>query len=121
MFTDMSATLERPPSANEGIKTRSNFLRGTIADGLSRLETGDMAADDQQLVKFHGMYVQDDRDLRAERGKQKMEKAFMFMVRLRVPAGVLTPAQWLAAEGIVSISLNPDSVVETWTLLAKGS
>jgi len=96
----MSATLERPPSANEGIKTRSNFLRGTIADGLSRLETGDMAADDQQLVKFHGMYVQDDRDLRAERGKQKMEKAFIFMVRLRVPAGILTPTQWLAAENV---------------------
>lgn len=93
----MSSVLERPPSANEGIKIRSNYLRGTLADGLTRIETGAIADDDQQVVKFHGMYLQDDRDLRAERGKQRMEKAFSFMARLRVPAGILTPAQWLAA------------------------
>ena len=44
--------------------------------------------------------MQDDRDLRAERGRKKMEKAFIFMARLRVPGGVLTPQQWLAAERI---------------------
>ena len=92
--------LERPPSANEGIKSRSNFLRGTLADGLTRVETGAIADDDQQLIKFHGMYLQDDRDLRAERGKQRMEKAFSFMARMRVPAGILSPAQWLAAEKV---------------------
>ena len=57
-----------------------------------------LADDDTQLTKFHGFYQQDDRDLRAERGKQRMEKAFSFMVRMRVPAGILTPAQWLAVE-----------------------
>ncbi len=92
--------LERPLSANEGIKSRSNYLRGTLADGLTRVETGAIADDDQQLVKFHGMYLQDDRDLRAERGKQRMEKAFSFMARMRVPAGILSPAQWLAAEKV---------------------
>jgi sulfite reductase (NADPH) hemoprotein beta-component len=92
--------LDRPLSANEGIKARSDFLRGTLADGLTRIETGAIADDDQQLIKFHGMYLQDDRDLRAERGKQRMEKAFQFMARLRVPAGILTPAQWLAAEKV---------------------
>ncbi len=92
--------LERPPSANEGIKIRSNYLRGTLAEGLDRIETGGIADDDQQVVKFHGMYLQDDRDLRAERGKQRMEKAFSFMARLRVPAGILSPAQWLAAEKV---------------------
>src|SRR5579872_346167 len=88
----------RPPSANERIKSDSRFLRGTIADGLTHAETGSLADDDQQLTKFHGIYLQDDRDLRPERGRQKMEKAFIFMARLRVPGGVLTPKQWLAAE-----------------------
>ena len=90
----------RPPSPNERIKSDSRFLRGTIADGLTRVETGSLADDDQQLTKFHGIYVQDDRDLRPERGRQKMEKAFIFMARLRVPGGVLTPQQWLAAERV---------------------
>ena len=92
--------VHRPPSANEAIKANSRLLRGTIADGLTRVETGSLSDDDQQLTKFHGIYVQDDRDLRAERGRQKMEKAFIFMARLRVPGGVLTPRQWLAAERI---------------------
>ncbi|HEY6432323.1 MAG TPA: NADPH-dependent assimilatory sulfite reductase hemoprotein subunit [Acetobacteraceae bacterium] len=91
---------QRPPSANEGIKANSRFLRGTISEGLTRVETGALAENDQQLTKFHGIYLQDDRDLRAERGRKKMEKAFIFMARLRVPGGVLTPAQWLAAETI---------------------
>src|SRR5579872_1654003 len=89
-----------PPSANEAIKANSRYLRGTIADGLTRVETGSLSDDDQQLTKFHGIYVQDDRDLRAERGRKKMEKAFIFMARLRVPGGVLTPKQWLAAERV---------------------
>jgi sulfite reductase (NADPH) hemoprotein beta-component len=91
----------RPLSANEGIKANSQFLRGTIADGLTRVETGSLSDNDQQLTKFHGIYLQDDRDLRAERGRKKLEKAFIFMARLRVPGGVLTPRQWLAAERIV--------------------
>jgi sulfite reductase (NADPH) hemoprotein beta-component len=90
----------RPPSPNEAIKANSRLLRGTIAEGLARAETGALSDDDQQLTKFHGIYLQDDRDLRAERGRKKMEKAFIFMARLRVPGGVLTPAQWLAAEKV---------------------
>jgi sulfite reductase (NADPH) hemoprotein beta-component len=89
-----------PPSPNESIKANSRYLRGTIADGLTRVETGSLSDDDQQLTKFHGIYVQDDRDLRAERGRKKMEKAFIFMARLRVPGGSLTPVQFLAAETI---------------------
>ena len=94
------STDQRPLSPNEAIKGNSRFLRGTIAEGLTRVETGSLSDDDQQLTKFHGIYVQDDRDLRAERGRKKMEKAFIFMARLRVPGGVLTPQQWLAAERI---------------------
>ena len=84
--------------ANERIKADSRLLRGTIAEGLTHVETGAIADDDTQLTKFHGIYQQDDRDLRAERGKQRMEKAFIFMARMRVPGGILTPAQWLAVE-----------------------
>jgi sulfite reductase (NADPH) hemoprotein beta-component len=90
--------IDRPLSPNERIKADSNLLRGTIAEGLGRVETGALADDDTQLTKFHGFYQQDDRDLRAERGKQRMEKAFSFMVRMRVPAGILTPSQWLKVE-----------------------
>jgi len=90
--------IDRPLSANERIKENSRFLRGTIADGLSRVDTGALADDDTQLTKFHGFYMQDDRDLRAERGRQRMEKAFSYMVRMRVPAGVVSPQQWLGIE-----------------------
>lgn len=92
--------IDRPLSANERIKENSRFLRGTISESLGRSETGAISDDDTQLTKFHGIYQQDDRDLRAERGKQRMEKAFSFMARMRVPGGILTPAQWLAAETV---------------------
>ena len=82
-------------SRNEHIKDASDYLRGTLAEGLTDEITGAIVEDDQQLVKFHGMYLQDDRDLRAERGKKKMEKAFAFMIRLRIPGGVCTPGQFL--------------------------
>ncbi len=98
--------IERPLSANERIKSASNLLRGTIAEGLTHAETGALADDDTQLTKFHGFYQQDDRDLRAERGKQRMEKAFSFMVRMRVPAGIVTPKQWLGIEKLARERAN---------------
>jgi sulfite reductase (NADPH) hemoprotein beta-component len=97
---------ERPLSANERIKAESRLLRGTIAEGLTQVETGALADDDTQLTKFHGFYQQDDRDLRAERGKQRMEKAFSFMVRMRIPAGIVTPTQWLAIEKLARERAN---------------
>jgi sulfite reductase (NADPH) hemoprotein beta-component len=87
-------------SRNEYIKEASRYLRGTLAEGLREEITGSIVEDDQQLVKFHGMYMQDDRDLRAERTRKKMEKAFSFMIRVRMPGGVVTPAQWLALDMI---------------------
>src|ERR687892_159964 len=94
--------MNAPPSKNEQIKEASRFLRGGIADGLSRVETGAIAEDDAQLTKFHGTYLQDDRDLRPERRKKKLEQAYMFMIRVRVPGGVCTPAQWLAMDRIAT-------------------
>ena len=85
---------------NEIIKENSRYLRGTIADGLSHVETGAIAEDDTQLLKFHGSYMQDDRDHRGERAKKKLEKAYSFMIRLRIPGGVVTPKQWLQLDDI---------------------
>src|SRR5712671_5155874 len=87
-------------SRNERIKEASDYLRGTLEQGLREEITGGIIEDDQQLVKFHGMYLQDDRDLRAERTRKKMEKAFAFMLRVRISGGVLTPAQWLALDRV---------------------
>ena len=87
-------------SRNEHIKEASRYLRGTLAEGLREEITGGIIEDDAQLVKFHGMYLQDDRDLRAERTRKKMEKAFGFMIRVRIPGGVLTPEQWLALDQV---------------------
>jgi sulfite reductase (NADPH) hemoprotein beta-component len=83
-------------SRNERIKEASRYLRGALAEGLAQEITGAIGEEDQQLVKFHGMYLQDDRDLRAERRRKKMEAAFGFMIRVRIPGGVLTPSQYLA-------------------------
>jgi sulfite reductase (NADPH) hemoprotein beta-component len=93
-------TDKKPLSRNEGIKAASRGLRGGIAEGLTEVITGQLDEDDTQLTKFHGIYQQDDRDIRAERGRKKMEKAFSFMARVRVPGGQMTPAQWLALDDI---------------------
>ena len=89
-------------SRNERIKEASEYLRGTLAEGLREEITGAIIEEDQQLVKFHGMYLQDDRDLRPERGKKKMEKAFAFMLRLRIPGGVCTTGQFLHVHHIAT-------------------
>ena len=93
-------------SRNEAIKADSDFLRGTIAEGLADRISGAIAEDDTQLTKFHGIYQQDDRDLRPERAKKKMEKAFIFMARLRVPGGALTPRQWIAMHDMAAARGN---------------
>ena len=93
---------EPPPITNEDIKIESNFLRGTIAEGLEDPSTGAIAASDQQLTKFHGTYMQDDRDLRDERKAQGLEPAYAFMIRCRLNGGVATPAQWLQMDAISS-------------------
>lgn len=83
---------------NERLKTESNFLRGTIAKDLQDKTTGGMTGDNFQLIRFHGMYQQDDRDIRAERAKQKLEPLHTLMLRARLPGGIITPKQWLGVE-----------------------
>ena len=89
---------EKKLSANEKIKVESDFLRGTIIDSLADSSTGSIPASDAQLTKFHGTYLQDDRDKRASLLREKKEKAFSFMIRIRVPGGVCTPKQWLGID-----------------------
>jgi sulfite reductase (NADPH) hemoprotein beta-component len=91
---------EPPPITNEDIKAASNYLRGTIEEGLQDTTTGAISAPDQQLTKFHGTYMQDDRDLRDERKAQGLEPAYSFMIRCRLPGGVATPKQWLQMDEI---------------------
>ncbi len=88
---------------NESLKTDSKYLRGTIAEGLSDQTHGDISAGDQQLTKFHGIYQQDDRDVRNERRKQKLDKAYSFMIRVRVPGGVCSPEQWLKMDELADL------------------
>ncbi|MBN2164352.1 MAG: assimilatory sulfite reductase (NADPH) hemoprotein subunit [Pontiellaceae bacterium] len=84
----------------EHIKARSRHLRGTIEEGLRDQTTGALPADDTQLTKFHGFYQQDERDLREERRHQKLEPLYSFMLRARVPGGVITAQQWKAIDAI---------------------
>ncbi len=90
-------------SSMEHLKARSRYLRGDLAEDMADPHTGGVSEDSAQLLKFHGMYLQDDRDLRPERTKKKLEKAFGFMIRLRLPGGVVTPRQWLALDEIARI------------------
>ncbi|KAJ6102370.1 Sulfite reductase subunit beta [Penicillium sp. IBT 16267x] len=93
---------EPAPLTNEDMKVQSNYLRGTIAEGLLDQTTGAISASDQQLTKFHGTYMQDDRDVREERKAQGLEPAYSFMIRCRLPGGVATPKQWLQMDAISS-------------------
>src|SRR5258708_926972 len=87
-------------SGVERIKQKSDGLRGSLAEGLRDELTGAVSEDDQSLVKFHGMYQQDDRDRREERAEKKLERLYSFMIRLRVPGGFFTPEQWIATHHV---------------------
>lgn len=87
-------------SAIEHIKVKSRGLRGTLKESLMDEITGTIREDDRALIKFHGMYVQDDRDLREERAAKKLDKLHSFMIRLRIPGGKITPEQWIAIHHI---------------------
>ncbi len=91
---DISQPLDKL-DADERLKAESDQLRGTIPHSLIDRITGAVAGSDAKLLKFHGIYQQDDRDLREERRHQKLEPAYQFMIRVRMPGGVCTPSQWL--------------------------
>ena len=77
-------------------------MRGTILEGLADVSTGSIAADDQQLTKFHGLYQQDDRDVRSARRKHKLDKAYSFLARICLPGGICTPEQWIVMDELAN-------------------
>lgn len=87
-------------SSTERIKMASDNLRGTFAESLANEITGSINEDDIALVRFHGMYIQDDRDRRDERAEKKLERLYSFMIRLRLTGGVLSPEQYIALHNI---------------------
>ena len=87
-------------SVVEKIKKESNSLRGTLRESLLDEHTGAIRESDQALIKFHGMYMQDDRDRREERASKKLERLYSFMIRLRLPGGFITPDKWIALNEI---------------------
>lgn len=100
----MSDTTKLSPV--EGIKENSNYLRGTIKEGLIDELTGSLPADDTQLTKFHGIYQQTARELDAERKHQKLEPLYSFMIRVRMPGGFSTPQQWLEMDRLSDTYAN---------------
>ncbi|UGS37059.1 NADPH-dependent assimilatory sulfite reductase hemoprotein subunit [Capillimicrobium parvum] len=91
---DLSQPLDRL-GPDETLKAESDYLRGTIQESLADEITASVEASDAKLMKFFGLYQQDDRDVRDERRRQKLEPAYSFMARLRLPGGVCSPSQWL--------------------------
>lgn len=100
MANEILKAPEGPPSDVEGIKERSDFLRGTLKESMLEPLSSGISDDDNRLMKHHGSYLQDDRDLRNERQKQKLEPAYQFMLRVRLPGGVATPNQWLVMDDL---------------------
>ncbi len=97
-YQTVPGPVEGPLADNERLKRESNFLRGTIEQDLRDPLTGGFNGDNFQLIRFHGMYQQDDRDIRAERAQQKLEPLHNVMLRARMPGGIITPTQWLAID-----------------------
>ncbi|KAJ3130383.1 hypothetical protein HK098_002612 [Nowakowskiella sp. JEL0407] len=101
---NVEVTVEASAPPDDYIKEASNYLRGTIKEGLEDTTTGRISELDTKLTKFHGTYMQDDRDIREDRARQGLEPAYSFMIRARLPGGVITPDQWLAL----------DKIADTW-------
>jgi sulfite reductase (NADPH) hemoprotein beta-component len=97
----------KPLSPNEAIKAASHHLRGTIARDLADTTTGAISEENSQLTKFHGLYLQDDRDQRLALKKAGKEKAYSFMLRLRLPGGRATPGQWLVLDRLSEQFASP--------------
>ncbi|MCM3764730.1 assimilatory sulfite reductase (NADPH) hemoprotein subunit [Neobacillus niacini] len=106
MVKHLLTSPDGPPSDVEGIKVNSDYLRGTLKEVMEDRLSAGIPDDDNRLMKHHGSYLQDDRDLRNERQKQKLEPAYQFMLRVRAPGGVVTPEQWLVLDRLADKNAN---------------
>ena len=91
---------EKKPSRNEELKTAIPTLAGNIAATLADTSAACFSTDDEQFLKFHGIYQQDDRDLR------KSGKLYIWMIRGRIPGGVLSAKQWIAMDDLATHRAN---------------
>jgi len=96
---------EPKPSPVEGIKSNSRYLRGTLAEELAN-DSDHVTEESKQLIKFHGSYQQEDRDARKKRDKPGVGKAYMFMIRLKLPGGKLTADQYLVLDELADRYAN---------------
>jgi sulfite reductase (NADPH) hemoprotein beta-component len=92
----MSVNLTAPVNKNEVLKENDPILAGNIAATMADPAADRFSEDDQQFIKFHGIYQQDDRDLR------KIAKKYMMMIRARIPGGVMTAAQWITFDQLAT-------------------
>ena len=103
----------KPLVANEGIKAASHHLRGNLAAEMADVSTGAISEQSGQLTKFHGLYLQDDRDQRNILKKEGREKAFSFMLRVRLPGGRATPEQWIVLDKLADQLASPSLKLTT--------
>ncbi|MCA0172559.1 assimilatory sulfite reductase (NADPH) hemoprotein subunit [Bacillus sp. RAR_GA_16] len=101
-MNNKTVTQDGKPSEMEKIKDESHYLRGSLVESFADPITASIPDADTKLLKFHGSYMQDDRDIRQERKQQKLEPAYQFMVRVRLPGGVATPEQWLVMDDLAN-------------------
>ena len=113
VLSPMTPDSAKPLSPNEPLKADSHLLRGTIAQDIADTSTGAISEPNSQLTKFHGLYLQDDRDLRIALKKAGREKAFSFMLRVRLPGGRATPAQWLVLDELATTVASPSLRITT--------
>jgi len=90
----MAEQSEKPESKVEVAKKQSRHLRGSIRETLTS-EATHFEEDDAGLLKFHGVYQQDDRDVRKQRRAEGLDRAHIFMVRTAIPGGILNADQYL--------------------------
>lgn len=109
MSTDSDTSTPAAPklAVNEVMKINSRHLRGAIASDLADTSTGNISEESNQLSKFHGLYMQDDRDIRNILKKEGKEKAFAFMLRVRLPGGRATAQQWIVLDKLVDQIASP--------------
>jgi sulfite reductase (ferredoxin) len=112
-------------TSEEAIKTASHHLRGDLPEELSSNEPK-VSANSEYLLKFHGIYAQDNRDVRRERALAKEVLDYIFMIRVAIPGGKLTTEQWLALDSIAgdiadgSIRLTTRQAVQFHGVLKAG-
>ena len=99
---------------NEGIKETSDGLRGTVTNELENIEVKKFSPDNEQVLKFHGIYQQEDRDKKKDIIRNRQEREYSFMIRTKNPGGGnITPHQWEEMDKMTEKWANPTLRITT--------